>query len=375
MINTSKYIFLLVIALLVTMLLGVAVGMYVGKADDQVQETGIVEKFDLNRNKAASENDPKMIIEIIPEVQLLTELIDMIENPDASHYLSAEQEIVDGIVEQTKSMLTSSSKNQLYNYISVKNSYSTNMLHLQLDEKESPSLQFYHSLKDFYEQCHYKTQNYDSDIADYTDIIYNFRNDLDIGLYTWLSNFFGQPIEFYNIILIPDVDHSDMVLFIEEQGDKNILFHIFYLTDSSSQTTANQNLLTISRWSKFLYQPLINRHQELINQLGLVHYFYPVTNLMKEKNIIDMNTFLSELLTRSVTAYYLKTQYDEATYIKYVDYQVKQGFYMIEESVEQIAFYAENKQLFNHFEDFIPYYIKELSYSKDEIIADYYADD
>lgn len=372
--NTSKYIFILIPALLITMLIGVAVGMHVGKADDRVEETALIEQLDQHAEVTDSENIPKMIIEIIPEVQLLTELLDMISNPDASHYLAAEPEELESILEQAKSVLVSSSTNQLYNYISVKNSYSADMLHIQLEEKESPSLLFYKSLNDFYQQSHYKTQNYDSGLAEYTDIIYNFKQSLDIGLYEWLSEFFGQPIDFYNIILIPGVDDSDMSFFIEEFEGKNMLFHVFYLSESS-QTSANQNLLTIHQWCKSLSLPLLNEHKELINQLGIVHYFYPISDSMKEKNIHNIDTFLSELLTRSITAYYLKTQYDEATYKKYIDYQVTKGFYMIEQSVQHIVFYADNKQEFKQFEEFIPYYLKELSYEKEDIIADFYSEE
>lgn len=110
-------------------------------------------------------------------------------------------------------------------------------------------------------------------------------------------------------------------------------------------------------------------HVELLAEPDLTDFYLVVEDLMKMQAYGRIESFFNEMLIRAATILGLEALAPE--YFDYqgeLSYEFEQGFYGLEFTIRQLRYYQAHRDEFPRFDEFVPYFFRQLADHKDELL-------
>ncbi len=190
---------------------------------------------------------------------------------------------------------------------------------------------------------------------------------------TWLQDFFGAKGDEYHLILAPAFfPAGGYGITIETKDGRILVYQIireFGRSEDTPQFGSIYNLeqLSLHEWGHSFVNPALEKYNRQVKALNKL--FMPVKERMTRMAYPRVETFFNEQVLRAVVLLGTKELYGEFEYIRMLEVEKINGFYLTEFTVEQLNYYRENRDRYPDFVHFVPYLLEQYKQHQKELLS------
>lgn len=302
------------------------------------------------------ENQPELILEVLPSVQLFMTL----NEENIPGYLTK------NIKDRTYGKYTTLQSNSNFDAseglieLILNTGGISRYIDMPSDNKSYKELT--KLINKMLKETNYENNHYD--FAGYQNLVVQSKEKLGKKLHRYLKEELNKDWQCSEFVIIPNEYRTSLeVVELEntEEGQQHLVY-VFYVHDLSQYKTFN----FIEDFYKSYYREDMTA---LIKENTQLHNLYlPVAGTMEEHGVLHSDVFLTNMLAKTLTLNYIKDHYHEESYLAYKQVQVDEGYYFLEQSYTDFIPKLEN----NKDHDLVNLYSQELLSQMNKIIADYY---
>lgn len=193
----------------------------------------------------------------------------------------------------------------------------------------------------------------------------------------WLENYFGVTENEFHIVFAPAMFPSGGYGGIDmRRAGKRIVYEIRRASGQGGPKpifSLGDELvrITIHEFCHSFVNPALESHRALAEQLRLEEYFQPVSKIMDKQAYGSFQNFMNETVVRAATARAWQNlgykNYNTEDYAMIVEQEKKNGFYLLDFTIQQLEYYEQHRDEYKNFEEFVPYLYGQYAKRKKDL--------